>query len=138
MKKQSAFTLVELMIVIGIVSILGAFAVPYYQDQVKKGRRSDAQQLMLDISSKEEQYMLAARAYTDNPTNLGISKDGWTCSTTDCQNNFYTVTVTPDNSATPPRYDILAAPKAGSPQDGDGNLTLDSTGVREHAGTTGW
>ena len=43
------FTLVELMIVIVIVAILLAVALPSYQNSVQKGRRADAKSALLDV-----------------------------------------------------------------------------------------
>jgi type IV pilus assembly protein PilE len=136
MKRQGAFTLIELMVAVAIVAILGAIAYPTYQNQLKKGRRSDAQQLLLDVSSKEAQYLVAARGYSDSFTALSISKDGWTCDADSCDNDFYNVTLTADNSETPP-YFIITADAIGSQTD-DGDLTLDSTGARTHDGAAGW
>ena len=41
MKKQSGFTLIELMIVVAIIAILAAIALPAYQTYTKKARFSE-------------------------------------------------------------------------------------------------
>lgn len=77
MRKNSlGFTLVELMIVVAIIGILAAVAYPSYQQYVERTNRSAAQQFMLTIASKQEQYLLDNRAYvvgTDALTSLGLS-----------------------------------------------------------------
>lgn len=72
MNKQSGFTLIELMIVIAIIGILAAIAIPNYTEYVQKGILSDAQKT---ISS----YALAMEQSYNNNNNY--SSDGASCTT---------------------------------------------------------
>ena len=55
-KKRAGFTLVELMIVIIIVGVLAAAAVPIYTAYVRKARTSEAKATIGSIRSAEEVY----------------------------------------------------------------------------------
>ena len=135
--RQGGFTLVELMIVVAIIGVLAAVAYPSYDKYVTKARRSDAHQLLTEIYSKNGQYLLDARGYSDiigtATGGLNMARSGWTCATTNagCTNQYYTVTVSSlDNAATPPYFKASAVPIAGSTQASDGTLTIDSTGAK--------
>jgi type IV pilus assembly protein PilE len=52
--KKSGFTIIELMIVIVIIAILLAIAYPSYTKYVRKAKRGDAQQLLLNWSINQE------------------------------------------------------------------------------------
>lgn len=130
MRKALGFTLIELMIVVSIIGILAAIGYPSYQDQVRKGRRSAAQQLLLGASNKEEQYLVEMRQYTNSFVAMNYQGDGWDCTSTatKCTNKFYDVTITVDNSAAPPVYAITAAAKGSQAEDGD--LSINSAGTK--------
>ena len=132
------FSLLELMIVVVIVGVLAGVAIPSYQQYNKKANRSVAQQIMLNIVQREEQYLLDARAYTTvlNNTGLNIVQDRWTCSAASCVNTWYTVSVAV-TAGTPPTYTVTGVPIAGTYQVSDGTLTLTSTGLRSRSAGDG-
>ncbi len=53
-KKNSGFTIIELMIVIVIVAILVSLAYPSYIQYVRKSKRGEAQQLLMNWSINQE------------------------------------------------------------------------------------
>lgn len=130
-RKQSGFSLIELMIAVVIVSILAAVAWPSYQDYTRKGNRSAAQQVLLEISTKQAQYMLDARGYTATigSGGLNIARDGWTCTAT-CVNSYYTISVVVDNTATPPSFTATGTPISTSIQTSDGTLNYTNLGTK--------
>jgi len=63
--RHRGFTLIELMIVVAIVAIFSAVALPAYQGYVLRGRISDGQSALAAFSTSMQQY------YQDNRTFAG-------------------------------------------------------------------
>jgi len=122
-KRRGGFTLIEVMIVVAIIAILSAIAYPSYLRYLQRVNRSQAQQLMMEISSKQVQYFLDARAYTATigAGGLNIRRDDWTCAA-DCSNGRYTVRV---DLVGPPAGFMVKATATG-PQADDGDLYLNA------------
>ena len=116
MKRQSGFTLVELMIVTVIVAILASIAIPSYRQAVIKTNRRAAQAVMMDIANRERQYFIANREFADHTAlNYSLPAD---------VTGKYTFTITPD-AGPPPAFTIDFVAVGSQTSDGDLSLTSD-------------
>jgi type IV pilus assembly protein PilE len=130
MKKSAGFTLIELMIVVAIVSILVAIAVPAYNDQMRKSRRTEAKQILSDLQLRQEKWRSNHGTYgtlAASPTGIGAAGTS----------AYYTVTLTAgSNTAT--GYIFTAVPSGDQAADSCGTLTLRMVaGVVEKLPATG-
>ena len=75
------------MIVVLIIALLAAFALPEYSEQIRKARRSDAVDALLDCAAAQTRHYTTAsppsyltQAQADTPAisvcNMGVSKEG--------------------------------------------------------------
>jgi prepilin-type N-terminal cleavage/methylation domain-containing protein len=71
MRNEKGFTLIELMIVIAIIGILAAVAIPSYQNYTKRAKASEAKILLDAIRTNEETYKAEYNVYTTSNTLLG-------------------------------------------------------------------
>lgn len=127
MRRDSGFTLVEIMIALIVVGVLAAIAIPNYTRYVQRTNQSAAQQAMVEIASRAEQYRLDAREY---PNGLAANGGQLNVGIPDDVDRYYDVTLATDNSATPPTYTVTATPRAGTSQADMSTLTIDDTGAK--------
>ena len=69
--EQGGFTLIEVMIVVVITALLLMIALPAYQQQLQKTRRSLARAELMEVLARQEQYFLNHRQYAPQLTDLG-------------------------------------------------------------------
>lgn len=67
-KHQRAFTLIEVMIVVAIIAILAAIALPSYNDYIIRSKLTDAVNGMSTMRVQMEQYYLDNRTYLTSDT----------------------------------------------------------------------
>ena len=131
--RQKGFTLIELVIAVVIVGILATIAMPAYQEYVRRGHRGAAQSEMMDIANREQQFLLANRAYADK---TALEASGYALPSGVASKYAYAIAVAGD-AVTPPSFTITFTP-SGS-QASDGALVLTSAGVKTRGGdATKW
>jgi type IV pilus assembly protein PilE len=126
LKLEKGFTLIELMIVVTIIAILSAIALPSYNQYIIRSNRAAAQSAMMDIANRQQQFLLADREYADAAK---LTASGYVLPTE--VSDKYGLEINVDNLATPPTFEIILTP-TGS-QATDGNLTLNSEGAKTPA-----
>ncbi len=134
--RVGGFTLIEVMIVVVVVGILIAIALPSYESSLQKGRRADAKSALLRVASRQEQYMLDRGTYVDDMVELGFAADPMVS-----EEGHYQVVATDCNGGTGDLdrcYLLTATPRVGSPQVKDARCTsfvLNSNGAKTATGS---
>ena len=126
MKQNQGFTLIELMIVVAIVAIASAIAIPSYNEYIMRARRADAKTALQNASLWMERALTATGTYP-LPANFPASLSA-------VQNGFYTVSLDPVSTLA--TFQLNAAPQNAQASDKCGTFTLTNTGVRGVTGST--
>jgi len=109
------FTLIELMVVVAIVAILAAIALPMFSDQMRRSRRSEAISRLQDLQLRLERHRV------DNAEFSSFVMPG------SLDTSYYTFELEVDEANPGSRYTLTATPVAESGQSKDkcGTLTIE-------------
>lgn len=129
LQRIKGFSLIELMIVVVIVGVLAAIAMPSYSNYVIKGSRAAAQTELLELASKQEKIFLNSNAYSPNVTTAynGTSTGGLGITSGRTSDDKYTLSL----SGVGQTFTLTATPATGSKQAGNGCLTIQENGLRQ-------
>jgi type IV pilus assembly protein PilA len=76
MKSKKGFTLIELMIVVAIIGILAAIAIPNFLRYQAKSKQSEAKVLLDGIFTSETTYFAEQNVYAVDTANMGWTPAG--------------------------------------------------------------
>ncbi|WP_137970891.1 type IV pilin protein [Pseudomonas sp. F(2018)] len=134
MNKRSAsgFTLIEVMMVIGIIGILAAIAIPNYTEYLNRSKRSEGKALLIEIAARQERFYAQNTRYVTDSANIAqLAMHKTSGTVVSSENGYYEVTVS--TSAGDGGYTLTATQKIGDV--GCGNLTINALGVKGRSGS---
>ena len=134
--KSRGVTLIELVVVVSIIGLLAAIAVPSYRQYVLRANRAEAKGALLNLAAAQEKFYLQNNTYATNsllataaPAGLGL--------TATTEKGYYTLAIA--NGANAAGFSATATAAGSQAADSRcASFTIDQTGARSATNTDCW
>ncbi len=120
---NKGFTIIELMIVVVVVGVLAAIAIPAYSDYVTRSKRADAKSALLAFQLEQEKFRANNPTYA-TAASLGLPSDS--------PDGHYTISLSGAGGLAT-TYSLIATPDASDPE--CGILIIDESNNRGATGS---
>jgi len=127
---QRGFTLIEMMIVVAIVGILAAVALPSYRNHIIRAARVQAQTELLELAGLQEKIFLNSNNYAFTVTAAYNGTAAGGLGRTSGQTNDGRYNLSLDITVPSQTFVLAATPAAGGTQVGDGTISISESGKR--------
>lgn len=132
MKKSSGFTILELMMVVVVVGVLAAVALPMYNESVRKSRRTGMKAQLQEIQQDMERYFTLNNTYDGFVLNaFGTYPNG-----SSGDKVFYDISFR--NPPTATEWILMAEPANAHSNDRCGRYTLNQAGQKTAGESDCW
>ncbi len=129
-RRETGFTLIEVMIVVAIVAVLAAIALPNYSDYVTRGRINEATTALENFRQLYEQWFLDNRTYVGACAQYKAGIQGQVLSTNGTPD--FNIDCPTENTS---NYQLTAT---GQGVMANFNYSIDNTGAKTSSGPGAW
>jgi type IV pilus assembly protein PilE len=135
-RRTRGLTLIELMVALAIAVIVMSVAYPSYMEQVRKGRRAEAQAVLMEATQFMERHATENMRYDRDRAGTAVTlpaslskapKDG--------NARHYSVSL---QEVAQDSYTLRAVPTGSHESDSCGTLTVDHRGIKQAARAECW
>ena len=120
--RSAGMTLIEIVLVVGLLGLLLSIAMPSYQSYLLRGHRVEAIRLLLTAAACQERHRARTGAY--DTTRCAGSSD----------NEFYRLIIEPEEQPSSSEFVLTAEPLERQQHDICGSLSLNQSGTQGISG----
>lgn len=135
-RADQGFSLIELLIAMTVLAILVAIAVPSYTESVAKGRRADAQSVLMEAAQFMERFYTENLRYNASLAGVAVAlPTALAAAPREGSTKYYDIQIQAVGTQT---FTLRAVPRTNQSTDRCGTMTLNNLGAKTGSATDCW